>query len=348
MCDDPDLKRGISHCKDALGGVWATLSVADVEVSPISGGLTNYLYLCSLPSGVEPLNGEPRCVLLRIYGDIAKTSKEFVVHSSVVFALLSEKGMGPKLYGMYPEGRVEEYIPTKCLAREDLPKLFVEVARKLAQFHILDMPLCKDPRWLLDTIGGWLKEVDNNLTLDKCKKDEFVTKLRSFNLTQEYDILKEALSSVYSPVVFSHNDLQEGNILYFENCMTVIDWEYCSYNYRGFDLGNHFCEWSFGYSNPNHPYFFDVPEDYPSKEQQFKFFEEYLKETEKYNWPKCDLDQMYVEVNTYALASHFLWGLWSILQNKMSHIEFGYMEYAVARFERYFELKEMLKGLQQT
>lgn len=27
----------------------------------------------------------------------------------------------------------------------------------------------------------------------------------------------------------------------------------------------------------------------------------------------------------YALASHFLWGLWSIIQAKISKIEFGYM-----------------------
>lgn len=27
----------------------------------------------------------------------------------------------------------------------------------------------------------------------------------------------------------------------------------------------------------------------------------------------------------YALASHFLWGLWSVIQAKISKIEFGYM-----------------------
>lgn len=27
----------------------------------------------------------------------------------------------------------------------------------------------------------------------------------------------------------------------------------------------------------------------------------------------------------FALASHFLWGLWSIVQAKISSIEFGYM-----------------------
>jgi choline/ethanolamine kinase len=44
---------------------------------------------------------------------------------------------------------------------------------------------------------------------------------------------------VESPVVFCHNDLQEGNILYNDDepdpakkKMTFIDWEYGNYNYR--------------------------------------------------------------------------------------------------------------------
>ncbi|WAR03717.1 CHKA-like protein [Mya arenaria] len=57
------------------------------------------------------------------------------------------------------------------------------------------------------------------------------------------------------------------------------------------------------------------------------------------------LDGMYLEANTYALASHFLWGLWAILQNEMSSIQFGFMEYGVSRFEGYFTMKERLSTI---
>uniref|UniRef100_A0A5F9D520 ethanolamine kinase n=1 Tax=Oryctolagus cuniculus TaxID=9986 RepID=A0A5F9D520_RABIT len=40
-----------------------------------------------------------------------------------------------------------------------------------------------------------------------------------------------------------------------------------------------------------------------------------------------------VEVNRFALASHFFWGLWSIVQAKISSTVFGYVDYAQARFD---------------
>ena len=75
-----------------------------------SGGLSNYLYLCSLPDDYQLENGEPRHVLVRLYGEIMVKNTEFIVNDSVVFALLSEKQLGPKLYGVFQGGRVEEYI----------------------------------------------------------------------------------------------------------------------------------------------------------------------------------------------------------------------------------------------
>lgn len=75
-----------------------------------SGGLTNYLYICSLPSGVRVPDNIPERVLLRVYGDIARSST-FTVQNSVIFALMSEKQLGPKLHGMNPEARIEELVP---------------------------------------------------------------------------------------------------------------------------------------------------------------------------------------------------------------------------------------------
>ena len=38
--------------------------------------------------------------------------------------------------------------------------------------------------------------------------------------------------------------------------------------YRGFDFGNHFCEWMYDYSNKEFPKFHNRPEDYPTRAQQ--------------------------------------------------------------------------------
>ena len=36
-------------------------------------------------------------------------------------------------------------------------------------------------------------------------------------------------------------------------------------------------------------------------------------------------EAMLLEANAYALASHFLWGLWSIVQANISSIRFHYL-----------------------
>lgn len=34
-----------------------------------------------------------------------------MVLESVMFAILAERNLGPKLYGIFPQGRLEQYVP---------------------------------------------------------------------------------------------------------------------------------------------------------------------------------------------------------------------------------------------
>ncbi len=57
-----------------------------------------------------------------------------------------------------------------------------------------------------------------------------------------------------------------------------------------------------------------------------------------------ELEALLLEVDAYRLMSHFFWGLWSVVQSQMSNINFGYLDYALARFEHYFiQKKELLE-----
>ena len=77
-----------------------------------SGGLSNFLYYCALPPGTKPTHGEPSRVLVRFYGQIhGEGALEALVTESVIFTLLSERKLGPKLHGVFPGGRLEEFIP---------------------------------------------------------------------------------------------------------------------------------------------------------------------------------------------------------------------------------------------
>lgn len=62
----------------------------------------------------------------------------------------------------------------------------------------------------------------------------------------EFFQLYEKLSNTQSPIVFAHNDLLLGNIIYDANSgnVTFIDYEYAERNYQAFDIGNHFAEFA--------------------------------------------------------------------------------------------------------
>lgn len=63
-------------------------------------------------------------------------------------------------------------------------------------------------------------------------------------IEDELKELQGVLVKLNSPVVFAHNDLLLGNVIYTEktNSVTFIDYEYASFNYQAFDIANHFAE----------------------------------------------------------------------------------------------------------
>ncbi|XP_061783886.1 choline kinase alpha isoform X1 [Nerophis lumbriciformis] len=359
-------------CKEFLNGSWRTLVEDDFNITIIRGGLSNKLFLCSLPDSADTVGDEPRSILLRLYGAILQMScnkgesqqsnkdnpfqgAEAMVLESVMFAILAERELGPKLYGIFPQGRLEQYLPSRKLDTCELsdPNISAEVAEKMAKFHAMRMPFNKEPTWLFGTMDKYLGQV-MRLNFTRESQLRRFNRLLSYNLLHEMDWLKALLESTNSPVVFCHNDCQEGNILLL-NCrpesdkqkLMLIDFEYSSYNYRGFDLGNHFCEWMYDYNCDHFPFFKVNVQAYPSKAQQLHFIENYLRASDGDYDNLSQADQMkmkeelYVEVNRFSLASHFFWGLWSIIQARLSTIKFGYLEYALARFDAYFQQKKM-------
>lgn len=370
---DPDTRRkAYLWCREFLHGSWKRVSEEEFRISIIRGGLSNQLFLCSLPDSLDVVGDEPRSVLLRLYGAIlqmscnkgdsrqSNTEKHFqgadaMVLESVMFAILAERELGPKLYGIFPQGRLEQYVPSRKLDTWELnrPDISAEVAEKMAKFHRMKMPFNKEPKWLFGTMDKYLSQVMRLKFTRESQLHRF-NRLLSYNLPQEVDTLKSLLESTQSPVVFCHNDCQEGNILLLkgrqsadQHKLMLIDFEYSSYNYRGFDIGNHFCEWMYDYNCEEFPFFKVSVENYPSKAQQMHFIEHYLRESDL-SFDKLSEDErmkqkeaLYEEVNRFSLASHVFWGLWSIIQARLSTIQFAYLDYAQARFDAYFQQKKI-------
>lgn len=192
----------------------------------------------------------------------------------------------------------------------------------MSEIHTLDIPVSKEPEWLFLTLNRWLNNVDSILNDIKNNnnnenQEEIPRKLSKIDFRKEVQWLKKVVETEAYPVVFCHNDLQEGNILFRQNPhispsdpvtgdlnalddlspllisttssekvddslsvvngnsrkrslpdnsldsdvidsntsrddgfsdansaeepeLMIIDFEYCAYNYRAFDMANHF------------------------------------------------------------------------------------------------------------
>ncbi|KAF1520084.1 Choline/ethanolamine kinase, partial [Eudyptes sclateri] len=260
-----------------------------------------------------------------------------LVLESVMFAILAERALGPRLYGVFPQGRLEQYIPSRRLRTEDLrdPDISKEIAVKMSRFHGMVMPFNKEPKWLFGTMEWYLKQI-SELTFPEEGQLKKFNHLKTYNLQEEMKSLRELLESTPSPVVFCHNDVQEGNILLLagheassSDKLMLIDFEYSSYNYRLAGVCRTWqCRGGAGSPAPCPPSAASLPALCPF---QLHFVRHYLSEDSGRRGDTTHEEQsrieeeMLTEINRFALASHFFWGLWSILQAKISTIEFGYL-----------------------
>ncbi|XP_010771682.1 choline kinase alpha-like [Notothenia coriiceps] len=117
--------RAFSWCRDFLAGSWKTVEERDFQISIVRQGVDS------------------------------------LVLESVMFAILAERTLGPKLYGIFPQGRLEQYFPNTRMRTDQLadPAISAEIATKVACFHEMSMPFNKEPSWLFGTIDKYMDQV---------------------------------------------------------------------------------------------------------------------------------------------------------------------------------------------
>lgn len=228
----------------------------------------------------------------------------------------------------------------------------------MAEIHNLEVPISKEPKRLWKTMNRWLLNSQKILENTKVNNNngEFqreIETIKKIDFAQELEWLKNVIQNGNFPVVFCHNDMNEGNILLKDDVkpeLVVIDYEFSSYNYRAFDLANHFLEWTFDYTNGSYPFYFCTKEQFPTTEQSQEFLSTYLKKLYELDCKdvavsKTDIEALEKEVKVFVMVSHLYWSLWSI-SNAHQNIEFGYWDYAASRLKAYKERKEsFLNGI---
>ncbi|NWZ10299.1 EKI1 kinase, partial [Agelaius phoeniceus] len=219
------------------------------------------------------------------------------------------------------------------------PSLLPLIARQLAKIHTIHAHngwIPKSNLWL--KMGKYFSLIPTEFADEEVNK-RFLRDIPSPQVLQEEMAwMKERLSNLGSPVVLCHNDLLCKNIIYNKKRGDVqfIDYEYSGYNYLAYDIGNHFNEFA-GVNEVDYSL-------YPNRKLQEQWLRSYLEAYKEYKGfgtevSEKEVEVLYVQVNQFALASHFFWGLWALIQAKYSTIDFDFLGYAIVRFNQYFKMK---------
>ncbi|KAF2916361.1 probable ethanolamine kinase [Oryza sativa Japonica Group] len=327
--------RIIGICKELVRG-WSSLDSSRFSIETVSGGITNMLLKVSAEDG----KGNKSSVTVRLYGpntDLVidrKRELQAIPH-------LSAAGFGAQLLGTFENGMVQSFIYARTLTPSDMkePRIAAEIAKEIRRFHQVDIPGSKEPQ-LWDDIFKFMKKASILEFEDKEKQKRYET-ISFRKIQDEVKELKDLSDLLHAPVVFSHNDLLSGNLMLndLEEKLYFIDFEYGSYSYRGYDIANHFNEYA-GYDCDYSLY--------PDKNSQYHFFRNYLQPDRPSEVQLQDLDALYVETNTYRLASHIYWALWALIQAKVSPIDFDYLGYFFLRYDEYKKQRESCLSLAES
>lgn len=342
----------LNLCKDYLFGIWKQINIDDFDIYRPNGGVSNYLFKCELTNpNLKLKSNEPSKIFVRIYGENHHKDVPNMIKDIVIQSTMSDFKFGPKLHAIFPSGRLEEFIEARPLHPSEMlvPEINSKIAAELAKFHSLEMPFAK-VSYLFDCCEKNIKLGKENLSSIKLNEIESqkLNEIMKFDTWGEICKLWKIIESLNCLSFFCHNDCNVGNILKLNDKLMLIDYEYGNYNFRGYDIGNYFCEMMFNYEVTEEPYYVYDYSLFPSKEVQMKFIQDYLKNFKEVTKNKnidpsaYDLDKLTREVDHCVLASHLHWITWCLKMACCSTINFDYLGYALLRRDAYYGHKKLL------
>lgn len=216
-----------------------------VWIHKVSGSLTNAVFFLTVVSGTpeeEKAKENPafqsqapyKTLLLRIYGASSSSLINRTAELRILHVLSSRYRIGPRVYGTFGNGRIEEYFESRPLTALEMrdPQISRWIAIRMSELHRVDLRKAVDPVEWADPADGsrgelavkrcmrnWLppaREVFDLIRDEKYKK-ELDLELFAQQWDKYYkwvrDWEKENSCAKESPRVFCHNDTQYGNLL---------------------------------------------------------------------------------------------------------------------------------------
>jgi choline kinase len=237
-----------------------------------STSFTNPSCVVSRP---PPSNGnasEPLKLFIKFQhpGSGAIAGLEDLVPTKTEEALLTyeygRSGLGARVYGLFQTtdgtiGRIDEFLDARHLEPEDVEHeaTRADVAKSLATFHSLQVPLSKKP------VSQYYEAIHNGLhTYYKSEKLKTFAKENGRDISDlvDYDFVSRCqkvvsrMQSINAQAGWCIHDVQFMNILVKnmpkpdECSIRLIDFELAFWNYRAFDIGAHYMHKMFKWFDP--------------------------------------------------------------------------------------------------
>lgn len=183
---------------------------------------------------------------------------------------------------------------------------------------------------------GWISTLSTDTQSEKEQRD-----MLRMELERSFKELDSTSGIGQHGFVFAHCDLLSGNVIQLPTgpnateqtdgpkAVTFIDYEYATPAPAAFDLANHFAEWAG----------FDL--DYnsiPARHTRYSFLEEYLSSYCRNANIQLDstlIEDLHEQVNRFRGIPGLYWGIWALIQAKISQIDFDYASYAKLRLQEY-------------
>ena len=249
--------------------------------------------------------------IIRFYGEKTELLIDRKIEKKIMDYL---NNIAPKILKEYDNCRIEEYFEgVNNVHPSKYQKYLCKTLKIIHNLSPIDnLPFFWDRfyKWKQQTNHPYQKEID-----------EVLNKIKSFN------------SKYWNQEVLGHGDLTIGNILLKNEKVKLIDYEYSCILPRAFDIANHLCEYE-GLESDNFIY--------PDKDIRISLIKNYIEEEIKYNGLFLKI------IDYYSLISHYYWGCWSLIQAKISNIDFDYKKYGENRFKMFIYYKQYFDGKNYT
>ncbi|ORX39369.1 kinase-like domain-containing protein [Kockovaella imperatae] len=327
------------------------LKPASIHLQKVSGACTNAVFFVSFNPSPTPTTPNfsplltpkippadptlpisekviPMTLLLRVYGPSSGALISRTEELRILTVLSQQYHLGPKVYGTFLNGRIEQFFPSRALSPAELRDPFIStcIAKRMRELHSVDLGLLgfdSEDSMIWRFLREWLELAEATLTKLEGINEEWKAYVQTFhldNLRKEMEQYRQFIRGKGpTHVVFAHNDMQHGNVLELEAELVpvgmpkhhryiAIDFEYAAPGTRGYDIANHFHEWQANYHHPTHSWSLIPHAPYPTLDERRTFYRAYLDDTREEA-----LDQLESEVKMWSPASSAFWALWGII-----------------------------------